>query len=200
MNILQAIGRFLYAIRWLIVGVLALGIPLYLYLISAKEPVFSVEQDVELGKMSADELCRLVDQVDLCALTGFASPGLATLMGFVPQGAEAAGQTPRRKMARLLSRDSYLSTDDAFETGPELDGLGEDGLEDAASGNTVCFAAARAKKETGVISEERETAMEHAEDKTLSTPDRSAWKGAGNCGSTQPVGPSALWDETGTTL
>ena len=58
MKILQLIGSFLYTIRWLIVGVLAIGLPIYLYLIFAKEPVFGPEQDVELGKMSAQSLAE----------------------------------------------------------------------------------------------------------------------------------------------
>lgn len=57
MKILQVIGSFLYAIRWLIVGVLAIGLPIYVYLaFIATEPVFGPEQDVELGKMSAQSL------------------------------------------------------------------------------------------------------------------------------------------------
>ena len=59
MKFLQAIGSFLYAIRRLIVGVLAIGLPIYLYLaFIAKEPVFGPEQDVELGKMSAQSLAE----------------------------------------------------------------------------------------------------------------------------------------------
>ena len=62
MKLLQLIGSFLYAIRWLIVGVLAIGLPIYLYLIFAKEPVFSPENDVELGKMSAQSLTDEPDE------------------------------------------------------------------------------------------------------------------------------------------
>ena len=62
MKILQLIGSCLYAIRWLIVGVLAVGLPIYLYLIVAKEPVFGPEQDVELGKMSAQSLNEDLDE------------------------------------------------------------------------------------------------------------------------------------------
>lgn len=59
MKILQVIGSFLFAIRWLIVGVLAIGLPVYIYLaFIAKEPVFGPEQDVELGKMSAQSLAE----------------------------------------------------------------------------------------------------------------------------------------------
>ena len=58
MKLLQIIGSFLYAIRWLIVGVLAIGLPIYLYLVFAKEPVFGPEEDVELGKMSAQSLAE----------------------------------------------------------------------------------------------------------------------------------------------
>lgn len=62
MKILQIIGSFLYAIRWLIVGVLAIGLPIYLYLVFAKEPVFSPADDVELGKMSAQSLAEDPDE------------------------------------------------------------------------------------------------------------------------------------------
>jgi predicted Zn-dependent protease len=59
MKFLQVIGSFLYAIRWLIVGVLAIGLPIYIYLaFIAKEPVFGPKQDVELGKMSAQSLAE----------------------------------------------------------------------------------------------------------------------------------------------
>ena len=56
MKILQAIGSFLYAIRWLIVAVLAIGLPVYIYLVLAEEPVFGPADDVELGRMSAESL------------------------------------------------------------------------------------------------------------------------------------------------
>jgi len=57
MKLLQIIGSFLYAIRWLLVSVLAIGVPIYIYLaFIAKEPVFGPVNDVELGKMSAQSL------------------------------------------------------------------------------------------------------------------------------------------------
>jgi len=57
MKLLQIIGSFLYAIRWLLVSVLAIGLPIYIYLaFIAKEPVFAPVNDVELGKMSAQSL------------------------------------------------------------------------------------------------------------------------------------------------
>lgn len=58
MRILHVIGSFLYAIRWLIVGVLAIALPIYLFLIFAKERVFGPKEDVELGKMSAQSLAE----------------------------------------------------------------------------------------------------------------------------------------------
>ncbi len=58
MRFLQVMGRFLYAIRWLLVAVLAIGLPIYLYLVVAKDPVFTPEEDVELGKMSAQSLAE----------------------------------------------------------------------------------------------------------------------------------------------
>lgn len=57
MKLLQIIGAFLYAIRWLIVAVLAIGLPIYIYLaFIAKEPVFGPADDVQLGKMSVESL------------------------------------------------------------------------------------------------------------------------------------------------
>lgn len=57
MKLLQIIGAFLYAIRWLIVAVLAVGLPIYIYLaFIAKEPVFGPADDVQLGKMSVESL------------------------------------------------------------------------------------------------------------------------------------------------
>jgi predicted Zn-dependent protease len=57
MKLLQIIGSFLYAIRWLLVSVLAIGVPIYIYLaFIAKVPVFGPVNDVELGKMSAQSL------------------------------------------------------------------------------------------------------------------------------------------------
>lgn len=44
-------------IRWIITGLLALGIPVWVYLaFFAKEPVFSVEKDIELGKQTVQSL------------------------------------------------------------------------------------------------------------------------------------------------
>jgi hypothetical protein len=59
MRLLQIIGSFLYAIRWLLIVAIGIGLPLYIYLaFIAKEPVFTVENDVELGKMSAQSLAE----------------------------------------------------------------------------------------------------------------------------------------------
>jgi predicted Zn-dependent protease len=59
MKLLQLIGSFLFAIRWLIVAVLAIGLPIYIYLaFIAKDPVFGPEEDVELGKMSAQSIAE----------------------------------------------------------------------------------------------------------------------------------------------
>ncbi len=47
----------LSAIRWLITGILLLGVPLWIYLaFFAKEPVFSVEDDAALGKQTMQAL------------------------------------------------------------------------------------------------------------------------------------------------
>lgn len=59
MKLLQLIGAFLYAVRWLIVAVLAIGVPLYVYFaFIAKDPVFGPKEDVELGKMSAQSIAE----------------------------------------------------------------------------------------------------------------------------------------------
>lgn len=59
MKLLQIIGSFLYAIRWLLIAVLGIGLPIYIYLgFIAKEPVFGPNEDVELGKMSAQSLAE----------------------------------------------------------------------------------------------------------------------------------------------
>ena len=58
LHLLQLIGQFvygiLYAVRWLLAAVLAIGLPIFIYLtFIADEPVFSVENDVVLGKQGA---------------------------------------------------------------------------------------------------------------------------------------------------
>jgi beta-barrel assembly-enhancing protease len=56
-RLLQIIRNFLHAIRWVVAAILAIGLPLYIYLaFIAKEPVFGPADDVELGKMSAQSL------------------------------------------------------------------------------------------------------------------------------------------------
>jgi predicted Zn-dependent protease len=68
-EILTAIGQFiykvLYAIRWFLVVVLAIGLPLFLYLTFAKEPVFAVENDVELGKQTVASIAADPEQYPL---------------------------------------------------------------------------------------------------------------------------------------
>lgn len=52
--ILGAIGSFLYGIRKLLLILVILGLPVAIYLVFfAKEPVFSAENDVELGRQGA---------------------------------------------------------------------------------------------------------------------------------------------------
>ena len=58
MRLLRLIGNFLYAIRWLLVVVIGIGLPVYLYLIFASDPVFTPQDDVALGKMSAQSLAE----------------------------------------------------------------------------------------------------------------------------------------------
>ena len=68
-SILQAIVNFvwgiLYAIRWLIVAVLAIGLPIYLYLTFAKEPVFSAKYDVDLGQQTVRSIAEDPEQYPL---------------------------------------------------------------------------------------------------------------------------------------
>ena len=68
-SILQAIVNFvwgiLYAIRWLIVAALAIGLPIYLYLTFAKEPVFSAKYDVDLGKQTVRSIAEDPEQYPL---------------------------------------------------------------------------------------------------------------------------------------
>ena len=59
MRLLQVIGTFLWGIRWLLAAVIGIGLPIYIYLaFIAKEPVFTPEQDVELGRLSAESLAE----------------------------------------------------------------------------------------------------------------------------------------------
>lgn len=52
-SIFSFIGRILHGLRWLLLGLLALGLPLYLYVaFVAKEPVFAPENDVALGQQT----------------------------------------------------------------------------------------------------------------------------------------------------
>lgn len=67
---LQAIFKFLwgilYAIRWLIAGVLAIGLPIYIYLtFFAKEPVFSAKYDVNLGQQTVQSIAQDPEQYPL---------------------------------------------------------------------------------------------------------------------------------------
>jgi predicted Zn-dependent protease len=66
---LQAIVNFiwgiLYAIRWLIVAALAIGLPIYLYLTFAKEPVFSAKYDVDLGQQTVESIVQDPEQYPL---------------------------------------------------------------------------------------------------------------------------------------
>lgn len=64
--IINAVAGFLYTIRWLIVAVLAIGLPVYIYLVFfAKEPVFSAENDVELGKQTVRSIAQDPEQYPL---------------------------------------------------------------------------------------------------------------------------------------
>lgn len=63
LQLLQAIGRFIFgiliAIRWVLVAILAIGLPAYCYLaFIADEPVFSVENDVEMGRQAATSIAE----------------------------------------------------------------------------------------------------------------------------------------------
>lgn len=63
--IFSLIWGVLYAIRWLIVAVLAIGLPIYLYLIFAKEPVFSAKYDVDLGQQTVQSIAQDPEQYPL---------------------------------------------------------------------------------------------------------------------------------------
>ena len=63
--IFNLIWGFLYAIRWLIVATLAIGLPIYLYLVFAKEPVFSAKHDVDLGQQTVQSIAQDPEQYPL---------------------------------------------------------------------------------------------------------------------------------------
>jgi len=63
--IFNLIWGILYAIRWLIVAALAIGLPIYLYLTFAKEPVFSAKYDVELGQQTVRSIAQDPEQYPL---------------------------------------------------------------------------------------------------------------------------------------
>lgn len=67
--ILQAIfnfiGGILYALRWVIVAALAIGLPIYIYLTFAKEPVFSAKYDVDLGQQTVQSIAEDPEQYPL---------------------------------------------------------------------------------------------------------------------------------------
>ena len=67
MSFLRAIGRFLYGIRWLLVVVIGIGLPVYFFLIVSEEPVFGPRDDVELGKMSAQSLAEDPEEYPILA-------------------------------------------------------------------------------------------------------------------------------------
>jgi predicted Zn-dependent protease len=61
--IFQWIGALLFRLRWLIGAILAIGLPLYIYLACiATEPVFGPEQDVNLGRMSEQSIAEDPEQ------------------------------------------------------------------------------------------------------------------------------------------
>jgi predicted Zn-dependent protease len=67
---LQLIGRFiwgiLFTLRWVIVALLAIGLPVYIYLaFIADEPVFSAENDLELGRMTEQSIAADPEQYPL---------------------------------------------------------------------------------------------------------------------------------------
>jgi predicted Zn-dependent protease len=63
MGLLRAIGVILTPLRLLIAGVLALGLPLFIYLaFFADEPVFGPEQDVTLGRQTVGAIAADPEQ------------------------------------------------------------------------------------------------------------------------------------------
>jgi len=76
LQLLQVIGQFIYgiffAIRWLLVALLAIGLPVYIYLaFIADEPVFSVENDVYLGQQAARSIAEDPEQYPLLSEEDF---------------------------------------------------------------------------------------------------------------------------------
>jgi predicted Zn-dependent protease len=70
LQILQAIWKFiwgiLYAIRWVIVALLAIGLPIFIYLtFIAKEPVFSAKHDIGLGEQTVRSIAADPEQYPL---------------------------------------------------------------------------------------------------------------------------------------
>lgn len=63
--ILNFIGGILYALRWVIVAALAIGLPIYIYLTFAKEPVFSAKYDVDLGQQTVRSIAEDPEQYPL---------------------------------------------------------------------------------------------------------------------------------------
>ncbi len=52
-TLLAPVAALLNKLRWLLVGLLAIGLPVWIYVaFIADKPVFSVENDVELGRQS----------------------------------------------------------------------------------------------------------------------------------------------------
>ena len=71
MGLLRPIWKTLLRIRLLIVGLLAIGLPLFIYLaFIADEPVFPVEQDVELGRISAMSIAQDPEQFPVLSEQG----------------------------------------------------------------------------------------------------------------------------------
>ena len=70
LQILQAIVNFvwgiIYAIRWVLVALLAIGLPVFIYLtFIAKEPIFSAENDVALGQQTVRAIAEDPEQYPL---------------------------------------------------------------------------------------------------------------------------------------
>ena len=64
--LLAPVIALLNSLRWLWVGLLVIGLPLYIYFaFIAKEPVFTVENDVELGRQSEASIAADPDEYPL---------------------------------------------------------------------------------------------------------------------------------------
>ena len=98
-----AIWAVIQPIRWLIVAVLGIGIPLYLYLaFVASEPVFTPDLDVDLGRQTAAAIAQT--QIEQFQRTTWAS--VAPTVGWTTP---VAVTNPQQGVAAQDSTDFSIS-------------------------------------------------------------------------------------------